>query len=510
MRTIGFGSLVALLALATAADVHGQCASCGNPAFVGGDRDISQAMRTDGLGLWRTHASLVYGFGGLDSYYEGSEDIGNLDELELSMHVLSLIAGVEAPFGTGLKLSLPTARLESDRRFQDPTTDQGLGDIEFRLSQDVIPLLDARTKWLSRAALTVGVTAPTGVYVERTDTVANKKLDVTKDPICDTCGGFCPDHCDAKPVETSGDTGAGDSSRYLSIGRGSWWLVLDGELAGSLHRRVGWYLGATWRMALNDAPDGFGWGAEQRVGLGLSGILWPKVLSAQVLTEYERREMSRDSGVLFDNGGGHFVNISPTLQGSVGENLTLSVTWRQPIYRDVIGVQAVQGPSLWVSIGGRLNFGDGDKKAAAPAAGMQHMATKQEGDPNAVSVDRKALQDALKSSPGNAVPGAPPANKEIADLLVPGKVTVIDYWADWCQPCVRLGAEMKAWMATAPAGVALRKVDATNWSDTKWVKLLPDVPTMPAVDIYGADGKLIVRLRSDEAFAWRDHLPKTP
>jgi hypothetical protein len=30
------------------------------------------------------------------------------------------------------------------------------------------------------------------------------------------------------------------------------------------------------------------------------------------------------------------------------------------------------------------------------------------------------------------------------------------------------------------------------------------------VDIYGPDGKLIVRLRSDYAFGWRDHLPAAP
>jgi thiol:disulfide interchange protein len=32
------------------------------------------------------------------------------------------------------------------------------------------------------------------------------------------------------------------------------------------------------------------------------------------------------------------------------------------------------------------------------------------------------------------------------------KITIVDYWAEWCAPCKLLGAELQAWAARQPAG----------------------------------------------------------
>lgn len=79
----------------------------------------------------------------------------------------------------------------------------------------------------------------------------------------------------------------------------------------------------------------------------------------------------------------------------------------------------------------------------------------------------------------------------LAEHLVPGKVTVFDFYATWCGPCKEVDESMAAILPTAP-DVAYRKLNIVNW-DTPLAKthLGAKVPELPYVIVYGKNGQKI-------------------
>ena len=98
-------------------------------------------------------------------------------------------------------------------------------------------------------------------------------------------------------------------------------------------------------------------------------------------------------------------------------------------------------------------------------------------------------------------PPAPPAGADFARLVehgedlpsldghvVAGKVTVFDFYADWCGPCRRVDEHVFALLAQR-SDVAYRKLDIVSWETPLAKRYLRDVPSLPYVVIYGKDGR---------------------
>ena len=77
---------------------------------------------------------------------------------------------------------------------------------------------------------------------------------------------------------------------------------------------------------------------------------------------------------------------------------------------------------------------------------------------------------------------------------VAGKVTIFDFYADWCGPCRRVDEHVYE-VLRARADVAYRKLNVVSWESPLALHHLvaAQVPDLPYVVIYGKDGK---RLRS--------------
>lgn len=417
--------------------------------------------------MLRVSAGLVYGYMHFYDLYQGTKQLGKeskeealrTNDFELRLHLTTLLAGVDLPSGLGLGLVLPAGRAESTRysdteatagydAFGNPlenTVDTGLGDMEVRIRQVVNRFFPGGSRYVPRVVLSLGAGAPTGEYV------VNPGL-VTAD------------------VQKSSD-------RYISLGRGVWWALVDMEVYGVMAERLGYYLSLNGRVPITDIVEyegtasqyEFTWGNELRGNLGLNGVLMPGLLNASIAAEWQWRGLSVENGEDFLNGGGHWVSVNPMLQVVLPAGLSATATVRLPVWRDVVGLQVAPSTGIFFS----LNW---------------------------------AWRDTPPAPKPSVAVGEVPAMEEIASLLEPGKITLVDYWATWCEPCKKLGPIVEAFAESRP-DVVLKKVDATEWGAPEMKRLLPAVPGLPVLDIYGPDRKLIKRLSGSPCFGFASDVP---
>ena len=82
---------------------------------------------------------------------------------------------------------------------------------------------------------------------------------------------------------------------------------------------------------------------------------------------------------------------------------------------------------------------------------------------------------------------------DIYQHLVPGKFTVIDFFATWCGPC-RAADEFFAELLTQRDDIALRKIDIIDWDSDVAKHYLKGATEIPHMIVFDADGKELIRL----------------
>jgi thiol-disulfide isomerase/thioredoxin len=80
------------------------------------------------------------------------------------------------------------------------------------------------------------------------------------------------------------------------------------------------------------------------------------------------------------------------------------------------------------------------------------------------------------------------AKVDLEKHLVTGKVTVFDFYADWCAPC-RLVSPILEKMTHEDPGVVVRKVDVVDWNSP--VAKQYGITTIPYFRVYDGSGKLV-------------------
>jgi thiol-disulfide isomerase/thioredoxin len=82
---------------------------------------------------------------------------------------------------------------------------------------------------------------------------------------------------------------------------------------------------------------------------------------------------------------------------------------------------------------------------------------------------------------------------ELEPHLSPGKITIVDFYAVWCEPCREVDEHMQTVLA-AHDDIALRKVNIVDWDSEVAKQHLKSVPNLPYVIVFGRDGKQLAAI----------------
>lgn len=85
---------------------------------------------------------------------------------------------------------------------------------------------------------------------------------------------------------------------------------------------------------------------------------------------------------------------------------------------------------------------------------------------------------------------------DLPALLPKGKVTVVDFYADWCGPCQAMAPQLEA-LAKGDRRVAVVKVDIVNW-DTPVARQFK-LRAIPHLQVYDEEGRPVGKAGSDFA-----------
>jgi thiol-disulfide isomerase/thioredoxin len=187
--------------------------------------------------------------------------------------------------------------------------------------------------------------------------------------------------------------------------------------------------------------------------------------------------------------------------------VALTVAADEPFTFKVIGFDCAEcGPPIIKALSGV----PGVSRPAVNAA--THMVTVQ----LAPGTDRENVRKALTSLGFGAVfPGekeagfVPPPQSvletldivsypgrtrvDIPKIVVPGKITVVDFYGEWCGPCRVLEARLQHLMAGDKPNLALRRVDIGKWDNAAAKQVTREFKgaALPYIRVYDARGRFV-------------------
>lgn len=84
------------------------------------------------------------------------------------------------------------------------------------------------------------------------------------------------------------------------------------------------------------------------------------------------------------------------------------------------------------------------------------------------------------------------AGEDVPDLkphAINGKVTIFDFYAEWCAACRKVTGHVYKRLANGDKSIAYRKLNIVEWESALAQRYMRDVPSLPFMIVFGTDGK---------------------
>jgi len=130
-----------------------------------------------------------------------------------------------------------------------------------------------------------------------------------------------------------------------------------------------------------------------------------------------------------------------------------------------------------------------DPKFVADANAVSKGANQRAAADDAARVKAAALRDEkiiVVSNGGEQV--------NLGSLMIPGKITIVDFYADWCGPCRRISPQLEQLAKTDP-DVVLLKINIVNWNTP--VTRQFGIESVPNVRVFSRIGSQLGEATSD-------------
>jgi len=287
--------------------------------------------------------------------------------------------------------------------------------------------------------------------------------------------------------------------QHIQLGTGT----VNPMLSAELTRRWGrWHAGAFVLTQQVVYENSKGYHAGDRYAGGLTvrrslGATWGVRGGAEVQAETAERwggVVHTDDG----NRGRLDAMLAVGVSVAATEALSIDLALKIPVVSHVVGGQ-LDMPAI-VELGVAWSFGGSPAHEAEEDhdhgdehdhdhEGEEHEEPGDHHDDHGPVVHPDATGlDVVDLGPPGAAPALVP---------VPGKLTIFDFWAPWCEPCKKLDPALVEIARAHPATVAIRRIDVVDWdSAAAATYLTPGGFNLPHLKVYGPDGALVLERSS--------------
>jgi thiol-disulfide isomerase/thioredoxin len=117
------------------------------------------------------------------------------------------------------------------------------------------------------------------------------------------------------------------------------------------------------------------------------------------------------------------------------------------------------------------------------------------GPKGPAKTDKPPVIDNLTADQDIKIVNEPGAMVALEKVLVPGKVTIVDFYADWCGAC-KVIEKKTVTKLTGEKGIAIRKINIKD--DESPVAQHYDIGALPHIRIFDKTGKMLYALTGNQ------------